>query len=99
MHDQFFEPNFLPSTFLFGKDKWIPKLDISEGKKDITIKVEVPGIDAKDFDISLDGRILTIKGEKKAEQKENPGSRKSHHERRSYHLSDRNRLRHRLLPF
>ena len=70
MYDQFFEPNFLPSTFLFGKDKWIPKLDISKGKKDITIKVEVPGIEAKDFDVSLNGRILTVKGEKKSEQKE-----------------------------
>jgi HSP20 family protein len=70
MYDQFFGPDFLPSTYLFGGRNWDPKLDISEGKKDITIKVEIPGIEAKDFDISIDGRLLTIRGEKKQEQKE-----------------------------
>jgi len=71
MYDQFFGPDFLPSAFLFRKNKWIPNIDISEGKKEITVKAEAPGIEASDFDISLDGRILTIKGEKKDEQKEN----------------------------
>ena len=71
MYDQFFGPDFLPSTFLFRKNKWIPNIDISEGKKEISVKAEAPGIEASDFDISLDGRILTIKGEKKDEQKEN----------------------------
>jgi len=41
-----------------------------EERKDITIKAEIPGIEAKDFDVSIDGRLLTIKGEKKQEQKE-----------------------------
>ena len=70
IYDQFFDSDFLPSTFLFGKGKWTPNLDISEGKKDITVKVEVPGIETKDFDISLDGRILTIKGHKNDKQEE-----------------------------
>ena len=69
IYDQFFWPNFLPSTYLLGDRNWDPKLDISEGKKDITIKVEIPGIEAKDLDISIDGRLLTIRGEKKQEQK------------------------------
>ena len=69
MYDRFFEPDFLPST-LFGKGKWGPKLDVSEGRKDITVKAEIPGIEAKDFDISIDGRLLNIRGEKKQEQTE-----------------------------
>ena len=68
--DRFFEPKFLPSSYLFGEDKWDPTLDISEGRKDITVKAEIPGIESKDFDISIDGRFLTIKGEKKRERKE-----------------------------
>ena len=71
IYDRFFEPDFLPSTYLFGKGKWGPKLDISEGRKDIIIKAEIPGIEAKDFDISIDGRLLNIRGEKKQEQSEN----------------------------
>jgi HSP20 family protein len=70
MYDQFFGPNFLPSTYLFGDGNWDPRLDISEGRKDITVKVEIPGIEARDFDVSIDGRRLTISGEKKQEQKE-----------------------------
>lgn len=69
-YDRIFEPNFLPSTYFLGDIKADPKLDIIEGKKDITIKAEIPGIEAKDFDISIDGRLLTIKGEKKQEMKE-----------------------------
>ena len=70
LYDRFFEPNFLPSSYIFGQGKWDPTLDISEGRKDITVKAEIPGIEAKDFDISIDGRLLTIKGEKKQEQRE-----------------------------
>jgi HSP20 family protein len=70
MYDRFFEPDFLPSTYPFDKGKWGPTLDISEGRKDITIKAEIPGIEAKDFDISIDGRRLDIRGEKKQEQTE-----------------------------
>jgi len=70
LYDRFFEPNFLPSSYMFGEGKWDPTLDISEGRKDITVKAEIPGIEAKDFDISIDGRLLTIKGEKKQKQKE-----------------------------
>ena len=69
VYDRFFDPDFLPST-LFGKGKWGPKLDISEGRKDIIVKAEIPGIEAKDLDISLDGRRLNIRGEKKQEQTE-----------------------------
>ena len=69
LYDRFFETNFLPSSYIFGQGKWDPNLDISESRKDITVKAEIPGIEAKDFDISIDGRLLTIKGEKKQEQR------------------------------
>ena len=70
LYGRFFEPSFLPSSYLFGKGKWDPTIDISEGRRYITVKAEIPGIEAEDFDISIDGRLLTIKGEKKREQKE-----------------------------
>ena len=70
IYDRFFEPSFLPSPYLFGKEKWDPTVDISEGRKDITVKAEIPGIETKDLDISIDGCLLTIKGEKKQERKQ-----------------------------
>lgn len=70
IYDRFFEPKFLPSSYLFGEGKWDPIIDISEDRKNITVKAEIPGIEAKDFDIYVDGRLLTIRGEKKYEKKE-----------------------------
>jgi HSP20 family protein len=34
------------------------------------LKVEIPGVEARDIDVSLDGRRLMIKGEKKQEKEE-----------------------------
>lgn len=41
-----------------------------EGKGDITVKAEIPGCEAKDIDVKLDGRTLKISGEKKQEKEE-----------------------------
>jgi HSP20 family protein len=70
IYDEFFGTDLFPSTYLFGDGNWDPKLDISEGRKEITVKIEIPGIEAKDFDISIDGRRLNIRSKKKQDQKE-----------------------------
>ena len=49
---------------------WTPSLDISETKDALTVKAEIPGIDSKDISVSVDGQMLTIKGEKKHEKEE-----------------------------
>jgi HSP20 family protein len=43
---------------------WAPSLDISETKDSLVAKVEVPGMEQKDIQISLQENLLTIKGEK-----------------------------------
>lgn len=53
-----------------GVSEWLPTLDISESKSDYIIKVELPGIDPKEIEISLTNDLLTIKGEKKQERGE-----------------------------
>jgi len=65
-----FRPNLFPSSHLLGEGKWDPISDIIEGKKDITFKAEIPGMEAKDFDITVEGRLLTIRGEKRQEHKD-----------------------------
>jgi HSP20 family protein len=47
---------------------WIPPLDVSETETDVTIRAEVPGIGAKDLDISVSGNTLTIAGEKEQQE-------------------------------
>jgi HSP20 family protein len=63
---------FLGETSLarrFGEE-WSPSVDVSETKDNILIKAELPGLEAKDVDVSISGDMLTIKGEKKKEQEE-----------------------------
>jgi HSP20 family protein len=47
-----------------------PALDISETKDAVVVKAEVPGMEAKDIQLSLHEQILTLKGEKKQEKEE-----------------------------
>jgi len=57
-----------PSLPAFGE--WSPALDVSETKDAILVKAEVPGMDPKDIQLSLQENTLTIKGEKKQEKEE-----------------------------
>ena len=47
-----------------------PAVDIYEDEHNITLKVEVPGIDEKDIDVRLENSTLTIRGERKFEKEE-----------------------------
>ena len=66
--DRFFGDSFFFPMKSLTDMGLFPKMDISEGKRDITVKAELPGMDAKDIDVSIDGRRLTITGEKKKEK-------------------------------
>ncbi len=79
--DRFWD-TFLPTAFRRTEDSgdWLPSLDVSETKNEIVVKAEVPGMDAKDIDISLSNGMLTIKGEKKQEKEE---------KEENYHLVER----------
>jgi HSP20 family protein len=54
-------------------DARTPSLDIVDEGDEILVRAEVPGIDKKDLDISLDERLLTIKGRSREEKKETKG--------------------------
>jgi HSP20 family protein len=54
----------------FGRREVIPQLDVAEDDKAFHVKVELPGMDEKDVDVTLTDRLLTIKGEKKEEKEE-----------------------------
>ena len=60
--------------------EFAPAVDIKETDTEIVVKAEVPGMDAKDINISVTGEVLTIKGEKKAELEE---------KEENYHLIER----------
>ena len=51
-------------------EEWSPRVDLSEIKDSFIVKAELPGMEAKDVNVSISGYVLTIKGEKKKEEEE-----------------------------
>src|SRR5579864_2663402 len=47
-----------------------PPVDIYEDEHNITLKLEVPGIDEKDIDVRVENNTLTVHGERKIEKEE-----------------------------
>lgn len=46
---------------------------MAETDKEVVITAELPGLEEKDFDVTVAGDILTLKGEKKADHEEHNG--------------------------
>lgn len=66
----------LPAAFSRG----IPAVDLVETEKAFELSAELPGVDAKDVDVTLADGILTIKGEKSEAKEEKD---------KGYYLSER----------
>jgi HSP20 family protein len=49
---------------------FIPAVDIYEDEKKVILKLEVPGIEEKDLDVSIENNTLAVKGERKFEKEE-----------------------------
>lgn len=77
------EPNPMPSPYRLFEDffnnwamrsastqrqeNWKPPVDVLERDNNLIIRAEIPGVDERDIELKLDGRTLTVKGERKAE--------------------------------
>jgi HSP20 family protein len=47
-----------------------PAVDVYEDDHNLTLKIEVPGIDEKDIDVRVENNVLTVHGERKFEKEE-----------------------------
>jgi HSP20 family protein len=47
--------------------QWCPPVDIYSDDNKVVVQTELPGVKEEDIDVSLDGGVLTIKGERKHE--------------------------------
>ena len=68
LFDRFFGGAGLPNVF--GGGDFAPLVDVAETEEEVVVKAEIPGIEAKDLDITMLGDTLTIKGEKRSEKEE-----------------------------
>ena len=82
LFDHFFGGELgFPSAARSALANWAPAMDVSETEKDFTICAELPGMEAKDVEITLSDRTLTIAGEK-SESSESKDGNVYHCERR-----------------
>ncbi|HEY3487562.1 MAG TPA: Hsp20/alpha crystallin family protein [Gammaproteobacteria bacterium] len=66
-HDEIgrlFDARFSPTA------EWAPAVDVKETEKEYVIRADVPGVKPGDIDITLEDGVLTIKGERNWENKE-----------------------------
>ena len=61
----FAEPN--------GKDKlttgnFVPPVDVYEDEQNLTLKLEIPGVEESDLNVSVENETLTVQGERKFEK-------------------------------
>ena len=65
-----------------GEQGYSPQVDVTETDKEIKVCAELPGIEAKDLEITVTDDALTIQGEKLSERKSDDEGR--HWTERSY---------------
>lgn len=53
--------------------EWMPPVDVREGSEQYTIEADLPGIDPKNIEVSLEADTLTIRGERFGEREVNAG--------------------------
>ena len=80
--DHLFESFLGRDPFDTGKGEWVPSIDEVESDREIVVRAELPGVDEKDLSVTLQGNMLTIKGEKKSEKEEKG---KNFHRSESYY--------------
>ena len=57
-----------------------PRLDVKERDNELCVSAELPGVEPNEVDVRLEGSLLTIRGEKKAEAEQ---------EKEDYHVMER----------
>lgn len=82
--DRFLQERFRP---LFSTDDesmsptdWAPDVDVREEGDRFVVRADLPGVDPKDIEVTLENHVLTIRGERSEERKE---------EREGYHRTER----------
>lgn len=51
-----------------------PRVDVAETETAVNVTAELPGLDEKDVEVTIDEETLTIRGEKKEEKEEKKGT-------------------------
>lgn len=82
MFEDFFRGTGISSFGASSGSTAVPSVDVSETAEEIRIDAELPGVEEKDIQISLDEGMLVLSGEKQSEVKTE--EKEFHHVERSW---------------
>ena len=68
-------------AFTRDGQSWTPAVDIRESESELTLELELPGLKPENVEITAENGILTVRGDKRSERKEEDQSR--------YHVVER----------
>jgi HSP20 family protein len=70
--NRIFRESFSPegSDEALTTSNFAPPVDVYEDEHNITLNIEVPGIDEKDINVSVENNTLTVRGERRFEKDE-----------------------------
>ncbi|MDQ3674761.1 MAG: Hsp20/alpha crystallin family protein [Gemmatimonadota bacterium] len=68
-------------AFTRDGQSWTPAVDIKESESELTVELELPGLKPENVEITAENGVLTVRGEKRSERKEEEQSR--------YHVVER----------
>ena len=59
-----------PAVVNIATSDWTPAVDIKETESEFLIRADIPGVNPDDIDVHMENGMLTIKGERKSETKD-----------------------------
>ena len=68
--NRLFRDSFSEGQEALTTSTFAPPVDVYEDEHNVTLKIEVPGIDEKDIDVRIENNTLTVHGERKYEKEE-----------------------------
>ena len=50
-----------------SRTSWLPPVDVFDGKDEVVLKADLPGVDPNAVDVEIDENVLTLRGERKVD--------------------------------
>lgn len=71
LFDRFFGE---PVGGFFGGPTLMPRMDLAESENDVTVTMDLPGVDPDKIEIDVSGDLLTVRGHKQRQREEKRGT-------------------------
>jgi HSP20 family protein len=70
--DQLFGDTFGAPEASGSRDvAWVPSVDVFEEKDRFVVRADLPGVESKDIEVTAEDGVLTIRGQRESERREN----------------------------